>query len=120
MASRKKNSPGAARVQMPAGFKKADLRPKQLEIEPGFSMVGVLGAVTKSRKLDMPDYRTIADEADGVRYYLPSHAMLKPLMEMPVGQRVFIAVTGGSGVAGDPYDWTIGLPDGDHDEAVPF
>lgn len=120
MAARSKAPAAQNGPKPPEGFRKVDLRPQELKVEAGFEMVGVLGEVAKSRNPEMPDYRTI--KAEGKRYFLPSHAGLRGLMDFPVGTVVWIALSGGSGTKKDPYQWTTALLEStiEADEAVPF
>ena len=92
---------------VPEGFRELDLQAKQVELEEGLELVGALGAVAKSRRPDMPDYRTIAT-GDG-RFFVPSHAVLRGLLDLPTGTEVYLRFDGGTGKVGDAYQWTVAV-----------
>lgn len=107
MASRKKQTSQS----VPEGFTAVDLRPKKIEdLEPGFELLGTLGEVSPG-KGDMPPYRAISTEHG--RYWLPSHADLRGLLDYAVGTEVYCRFESGNGKKGDPYVWTVAVRDTD-------
>lgn len=102
MAARKKTA-----TQVPSGFRKIDTRPKQLELKAGDDVVGVLGAMVKSKDPEKPDYRTVKTD-DGL-FFVPSHADLRVLNDYPVGTRVWFQLTGGEGRKGSPYTYDVAV-----------
>lgn len=110
----KRNATNHTGANVPAGYKRVDLRPQQVETEIGTVLHGTLGPVERSKN-DMPDYRSIRTD-DGL-FYVPSHASLRGVLSMPTGSVVLLACVDGQGNKNSPWIWEVYTPDSN---AVPF
>jgi hypothetical protein len=114
MAATKKRTANRNGSNIPAGYKRVDLRPQQVVTEIGTVLHGTLGPVERSKN-DMPDYRSIRTD-DGL-FYVPSHASLRGVLSMTTGAAVYLECVDGEGTKNAPWIWEVSIPDGD---AVPF